>query len=166
MPLFGSVAEYAVLLQGNAALGIPGRMGSTRAGRRRDLDTGQLKLFEYPPALPPGSSTNYFLPTTPLAAFTSPYDLRGEFAFGLDYRGMPLFERSTETNLLMNTAYELDLSANAPRGFSATPLPDMPFSPAELERLLRANDVDVSSLPNRLWRMVDTFRTNPAAGAA
>ena len=71
----------------------------------------------------------------------------------------------TETNLLINTAYEMDLSSSTPRGFTASPVPDMPFSPAELERLLRANDVDACSLPDRLWHLVDTFRNEPRGAA-
>ncbi|MHB8861704.1 MAG: hypothetical protein ACYC6N_04810 [Pirellulaceae bacterium] len=164
MPLFGSVAEYAALLQGNAALGLPGRYGLDGLPGDAGIQTlALLKMFDYPPPSPLASPTNYFLPTTPLAAFASPFDLRGEFAFGLDYRGMPLFERSMETNLLVNTAYETDLSANAPRGLTAAPVSDMHFSPAELERLLRAHDVDVASLPDRLWHLVDVFRTSPGA---
>jgi hypothetical protein len=42
-------------------------------------------------------------------------------------------------------------------------VPDMPFSAAELERLLRSYDVDALSLPDRLWRLVDAFRNDPAA---
>jgi hypothetical protein len=164
MPLFSSVAEYAALLQGNVALGIPGRYGLDQVPGDLGISTlAQLKLLGYPPALPIGSSTNYFLPTTPLSSFNNPFDLRGEFALGLDYRGASLHERSQETNLLLNTPYEIDLSSKAPRGVSATPTPDTPYSLSELERLLRANDVDAYSLPSRLWRIVDTFRNNPDA---
>ncbi|MHB8973617.1 MAG: hypothetical protein ACYC3X_25725 [Pirellulaceae bacterium] len=166
-PLFGSVAEYAALLQGSVALGIPGRYGLDGLPGDASIQTLMLlKMFDYPPSLPLASPTNYFWPTTPLAAFASPFDLRGEFAFGLDYRGMPLFERSMEPNVLANTAYETDLSLSAPRGVSASPVPDMAFSPAELERLLRANDVDVASLPDRLWHLVDAFRNSPAVRRA
>ena len=34
---------------------------------------------------------------------------------------------------------------------------DAPFSPAELERLLRAFDFDADKLPDRLWNLVDAF---------
>ncbi|MCU0963096.1 MAG: hypothetical protein MUF48_23640, partial [Pirellulaceae bacterium] len=176
-PLFASLAdEYRWLLQGNPANGLPGRYGfNALPGDDAIQPLAQLKMLDFPPAWPLAAPTNYFYPTTPLAAFSSPYDLRGEFAFGLDYRGMPLWERSTEPNLLVNTAYELNLSANAPRGMTTARLPealpntmlaptaDTAFSTGELERLLRPHDVDAPSLPDRLWHLVDVFRNNPTA---
>ena len=163
MPLFASVAEYKQLLQGNLVLGIPGRYGLNELPGDNSIQAlALLKLFEYPPPLGV-DPTNYFMPSTPLASFSNPYDVRGELAFGLDWRGMPLHERSIETDVVSNTAYELKLSEDAPRGYSDSPVADMPFSMAELERLLRANDLDVFSLPDRLWHLVDAFRLNQTA---
>ncbi len=43
-------------------------------------------------------------------------------------------------------------------GVAISPLnDDAPFSPAELERLLRAFDDDADKLPDRLWEIVDAF---------
>lgn len=166
-PLFSSAAEYRALLQGNAANGLPGRYGLNMLPGDDGIQIlAQVKLFEYPPALLATSPANYFLPNTPLSAFSSPFDLRGEFALGLDYRGQLLYERSTEPNLVINSAYEADLSGKATSGFSLAPVPDLPFSAAEFERLLRSYDVDVASLPDRLWHLVDVFRNDPGARRA
>ncbi len=145
LPVLANLAEYQALLEGNTALGLPGRYGTdTRPGDVSVQVLAQLKLFEYPPVLA-GTATNYFLPplpvgptSTPLAAFSSPYDLRGELAFGLDYRGMPLYERPMDLDIVGNTAYELNLSGNASSGTAQTPVDDMPFTAAEMEMLLRA----------------------------
>lgn len=172
--LFPTVVEYRQLLQGynHPILGpIPGRYGlNALPGDDAIQPLALLKLSDYPQAMPPNSVTNYFLPATPLSSFSSPYDLRGELAFGLDYRGMPLYERPTRQNVLINSAYELDLSLDAPRGtlqpLTQTTVDDAPFSLAELERLLRYNDVDGQSLPDRLMHLVSTFRDFPVTRRA
>ncbi len=159
-PILNTDAEYQYLLEGNSALGIPGRYGIDAVPGDATVQTlMQLKLFNFPP-VPAPTPTNYFLPATPLASFSSPYDLRGELAFGLDYRGMPLYERPTELNVVGNSAYELNLSGYQSSGLAETAVDDMPFTRAELERLLRANDADSYSLPSRLWHLVDAFRTS------
>ncbi|TWT46820.1 hypothetical protein [Botrimarina hoheduenensis] len=96
----------------------------------------------------------------------------------------PLRDLSTESLLSKDTAtpigiigplatdspYELNLSGDTrrlpPESIAqvntsyATVAPvndDAPFSPAELERLLRAYDADAAALPDRLWNVVDAF---------
>ena len=34
---------------------------------------------------------------------------------------------------------------------------DAPYATADLERILRAHDADIGSLPDRLWNVVDAF---------
>lgn len=87
--------------------------------------------------------------------------------------------RQDARNTPNDSPYELDLSAAAGRlapvslsairrsydangdrlvDDTAAPLnDDAPFSAAELERLLRALDADATSLPDRLWNLVDAF---------
>ncbi|MEX0936933.1 MAG: hypothetical protein WDZ59_03660 [Pirellulales bacterium] len=118
---------------------------------------------------------NYFNPwinatQKNVSAFTSPPDLHGRYAFGLDYRGQPVYQHLDlrgPADLRVDSPYELDLSLDAPRGLqdagnnppgsssSLLPVADMPYSPAELERLLRAHDTDAGTLPSRLWDLVD-----------
>jgi hypothetical protein len=71
--------------------------------------------------------------------------------------------------LVDDSPYELDLSYKSRKGVPQAPpyLPDgtpiasatddAPFATAELERLLRAYDADVGTLPARLWNLVDAF---------
>ena len=144
---------------------LPGRYGFNRLpGDDSVPASALLKMFDYPFPLPARDRTPITsCRNTPLSSFSNPYDLRGELVFGLDYRGMPLYERPSEQNVLINTAYELDLSTDSSRGMVQAPVEDMPFSVAELERLLRHDDVDAFSLPDRLLHLVDTFRNNPIA---
>ncbi len=52
----------------------------------------------------------------------------------------------------LNNPYTLNLSHNAMRGAKQTGATDNPFTPAELERLLRAYDADSGALP-RAWQV-------------
>lgn len=80
-------------------------------------------------------------------------------------------------NLLANTPYEMDLSSPQRRdswasrtnsfGSMVDPVTtfqtslgqndDAPFSPTDLEKVLRGWDLDASTLPSRLWDVVDSF---------
>ena len=51
---------------------------------------------------------------------------------------------------LMNLPYAMNLGRNTSRGLSSPSGPDNPFSPAELERVLRPYDRDAPTLPARL----------------
>jgi len=117
----------------------------------------QFRFFDFP--------QNYF--SGALRGFGSPPDLRGEFAFGIDYRGQPLYEYSGDptnsawNDLLTNSAYEFNLVE--PSGN------DHRFTVHDLERVLRPRDLDSSHLPNRLYDLVsvldidDTDDTDDAA---
>lgn len=118
------------------------------------------------------------------SGFALPPDLRGRYATALSPRGGSVNEptdgwRADLENTPDDSPYELDLSAAARRvapasltavvrsydadengvvDTNAIPLDDdAPFSPAELERLLRALDADADTLPDRLWNLVDAF---------
>ena len=113
----------------------------------------------------------------PLTAFGTPPDLKGSMAVGLDLRGQPLYLPLVDraVNSLdggsndrfawpgVNDPYELDLSRKAPRSPRITRWEDPnshpssqidnPFTVHELERLLRRNDVDAATLPDRLEKL-------------
>lgn len=94
---------------------------------------------------------------------------------------------ATVISTLDDSPYELDLSPAARRlspvsaeavrlsydpddngvvdALSAPLVDDAPFSPAELERLLRAFDADASNLPDRLWEIVDGFNPDKLAAS-
>lgn len=116
-------------------------------------------------------------PLRPASDFGSPIDLKGAMQAALDWRGQPVYQTvwldsktfQDAPNKWTNTAidlsatpiddalvgqpYELDLSPEAPRG-SSLKSADAPFSPQELERLLRPYDVDTMNLPDRLEKLV------------
>lgn len=81
-------------------------------------------------------------------------DLRCRYSLGLNAVGQavtdyPVNRASEFTLLTEDNPYELDLSATGPRGAGGNV--DSPYSLGELERLLRAYDVDAGSLPPRLF---------------
>ena len=91
--------------------------------------------FDYP--------DNY---TTGISSYGSPPDFKGSLAVGLDLRGQPLWKILNDqwANAAADDPYELNLSRH--NRTSA----DSPFTPAELERLLRPRDADCLTLPSRL----------------
>ena len=100
-----------------------------------------IKFFEEP--------QNFFASAGGRSAYSSPPDLRGELAFGLDVFGQPAFEQipGAVAESRADSPYEINLlDRNAA---------DAPFSPAELEPILRPLDYDVSSLPSRLRDNLD-----------
>jgi hypothetical protein len=98
-----------------------------------------FKFYEYP--------NNYFSPSY-LTAFMSNMDMRGLFAFGVDHRGQPLCEGIYDLTVpsypdqLAESPYELNLRTRSGA--------DAPFTIAELEKVLRFQDFDASSLRSRL----------------
>ena len=83
---------------------------------------------------------------------------------GLGYTGPIVNEAASDPNsplLVADSVYESDVTDDGrrgePQGFSLTANDDAMFSPAEFERLLRANDADAGRLPDRLWKLVDAF---------
>jgi hypothetical protein len=95
-------------------------------------------------------------------------DLDGDGVLAVDPSGnlvFPNFAQNESTGMhgmgerweTRNSAYDLDLSRNAPRtGLPTSKIPytiDAPFQPTELERILRYNDLDAPSLPDRLLRL-------------
>ena len=124
-------------------------------------------------------------PSTSSDPYGSPPDLNGNGALGLDVRGQPwygdVFGRYGDGQYLswlrrvvlghrtsdkLDDPYELDLSWSGAARRTDRRLPvrsissvDHPFSPGDLERLLRFNDVDASSLSSRLLQVAEeTFK--------
>lgn len=141
------------------------------------------KLFQYGPARPPYQSNywDFFvspntMDTTKLDAYGAPPDISGTGAVALDLAGRPLYldylYRTVKNPSNMGVAfpavdnpYEINLSQNVPRGMPyplydpstnkqrSIPLPDNPFSVAELERILRPFDKDSATLSGRLFQL-------------
>ena len=97
------------------------------------------------------------------SAYGSPPDLWGRGALALDYNGQPLPYYMGESDETLGDPYEQVLTRN-PAG-NATGPPDAPFTLAEMERLLRADDFDAASLPDRLVRTAPNTFGGPTPAA-
>lgn len=84
--------------------------------------------------------------------YGTPPDIRGTMAVGLDLRGQPIYVNLLDwgTDQFTGNPYQINLGPNIPRGLPRGTPNNNPFSPAELERILRAYDADASLLPQRL----------------
>ncbi len=82
------------------------------------------------------------------SAYGMPPDVMGVGGIGLDYVGQPLAFYMGEDAQSIGDPYESVLNRKS-AGYT-----DAPFTIAELERLLRFDDVDAASLPNRLLASV------------
>ncbi len=106
----------------------------------------QLKFFEEP--------SNYFLPMTyARSSYSSPSDLRGELRFGVSDYGQPMWEEydTSVTEARADSPYELNLVDGGV---------DAPFTPADLERVLRRYDYDRDQLPKRLSDFITDWHSS------
>ena len=103
--------------------------------------------------------------------FASPVDVYGRGGLMLDKAGQPIVPEAVRT-IPYDSPYELNLSRKAvrtssvygtPSVYDVTTVPnnvpnpiDKPFSPAELERILRMYDVDAANLPSRLGNLLSS----------
>ncbi len=148
--------SYSATAQPSA--GTPPYAGLTTGGTEvLASPLGAAKQFELPV---PGSPT---LPT----AYGSPPDLWARGFVAVDIQGTPLTTNMsgppTGAYDTLNNPYVLNLSRRAVRGALYHGATDNPFSPAELEAVLRAYDMDAVSLSSRLAQLLDpTYSaTNP-----
>ncbi len=139
--------------------GVDGVLGVAGMPGTAVLDTlNANKWFEY------GSNYWDFTNVNMAGSFGSPPDVFGVGAVGLDLAGRPLYIGMNYQGLpaqyvgcgsgVTNSPYELNLDPNQTRGVpSSIATVDNPFSPAELERILRPFDRDAPSLPDRLAQL-------------
>lgn len=110
-----------------------------------------LKQFDFTPTASP----------TTLSAYGSPADLRGQGMIGLDVRGAPIMANMGNPTDTIDDPYELNLSRKSVRPATSRTAPpaalsaaDNPFTPAELEQVLRYYDVDAAALPSGLQTLL------------
>ena len=97
--------------------------------------------FAVPGFTPTNASPNIF------DAYGTPPDPQTFGAYALDRAGRPLY--ISLGGPLVNGPYDLDLTRNAPHAVNQVTV-NNPFGAAELESILRCNDRDVATLPQRL----------------
>jgi len=145
----GTHAGVSALLTGGA--GWPGRYGANSSpGTPGEQALSMNRWFEY--------SGNYWSNT--LDSYGTPPDVFGTAAVGLDVGGTPLWRQTIGGGAAtgqqpIDDPYEFDPSQRDARGLASagTQPVDLPFSPAELERVLRCYDRDAPTLPTRLWEL-------------
>ncbi len=93
----------------------------------------------------PGLPDNYY--ALQFSSYGTQPDTRGLGAVGLDPLGQPFRVYMGQNHETLNDPYEFLLAQN---GDGDEGPRDIPFTVAELERLLRFNDIDVQGLPSRL----------------
>jgi hypothetical protein len=161
--LFSGMPAFQALLAGNSSSTPPivGRYGET-AGSAFPGFTGTddpfsyVKQFEFPRTT-----------TTIRTSYTRPPDFWARGLLGLDYRGQPLrygVGSATYPTDSTDDPYELDLSRRVIRAAVSTGGVDNPFTVGELERILRAFDLDAPALPDRLRALLATSTYNNLRG--
>lgn len=130
---------YQSLFIGNTAAGIPGRYG---------LDGGS-PLAGFPNTDDTLSAAkNIGVPQNHLTArssYTSPPDVWGRGAMALDYYGMPLWVDTTGVGSQETVDDPYEMHVDYRRAAA-----DAPFTPAELEQLLRYHDPGATGLYSRM----------------
>lgn len=95
-----------------------------------------------------------FNPATHYKTFRTPLDFYGVMAGAIDQNGMFVWQKRGTVGKYGKSSYERDLGSAQPKGTRITNAPSKPFSPEELERVLRAYDDDSQKLESRLFNIV------------
>jgi hypothetical protein len=99
--------------------------------------------------------------TTALSLYASPPDVWGRGALALDYNGQPITRyMGVGASQRVDDPYEIDLSRNGSQDTGAW---DRPYTLAELERVLRWYDVDMSTQPGRLLQIAQNSLNGTSA---
>ena len=91
---------------------------------------------------------------TQYKTFRTPSDFYGAMAGAIDQNGMFVWQKRGTVGKLGESSYERDLGFTLPKGTRVTNPPSKPFSPEELEGVLRAYDDDSKKLESRLFNIV------------
>ena len=150
-------AELEKLLLGISTR--PGRYSADQVPGASGLDTiAARKFYDIAADFTDNNTAN-------IRSYQTIPDLRGELAVGLDHAGQPRWDtpNSNTSDVRDNNPYQVNLATNGPNGINAAGASDTPFSPSELERVLRHNDVDAELLPDRLAELFSVFTTDSDA---
>ena len=92
--------------------------------------------------------------TTNNKYFRSPLDFYGTMAGAIDQNGMFIWQKRGTVGSFGASSYERDLGLAQPRGNRVTNAPSKPYSPEELEGVLRVYDDDSMKIESRLLNLV------------
>ena len=156
-PVVGNVNDYQRLVRGR--YGMDGEAVSdalaysaTAAPGNKTLDDAisQIQSIGMPRLILKENFNNSY------TGYGSRPDILGVSAWAIDYFGQPVNRYAGQDytlNQTFNDPYEIDLT----RGGNGT---DAPYTMAELERLLRSNDGDATTLPNRILQLASSVASN------
>ncbi|HUE74031.1 MAG TPA: hypothetical protein VMP01_24335 [Pirellulaceae bacterium] len=130
---------YQSLFIGNTAAGIPGRYGFDGGNPLAGVPNTDDTLSA---AKSIGMPQNHL---TTRSSYTSPPDVWGRGAMALDYYGMPLWVDTTGVGSAERVDDPYEMHVDYRRAAA-----DAPFTPAELEQLLRYHDPGATGLYSRL----------------
>ena len=162
----GFTDVYNLILSRYGADGLPGRTHPAAtatpaipatAQQRMELEFSDdplsaLKQSDFPAAQWLRGFFQFRSEAGAITGYGSPPDTSGNGLVALDHYGSPYYLYMNSLRDRVNDPYELDLSAKGVR--PAAGGRENPYSVYELERLLRQYDIDVESLPPRLWSML------------
>jgi hypothetical protein len=175
--------------RGSGRLAATGRYGADQwpgAGADAWDLLAQMKFDEFPLVYRPPAhfaAGIYQAWTSPLDAFNTlarrgfmtPPNLKGRFGLGVDVHGFPNFSGFHPTaqvadgeTTVADSPYEVNLFEDGPRTYLTARGSDGQlhvgkdalFTEAELERILRAYDVDAYQLPSRILQLTDVFSSD------
>ncbi len=108
--------------------------------------------------------------TDPRGAYGTPGDIDGDGSVALDLRGNPIYASHGEGDDAVDDPYEMELLRNGAQrrratvdGSAGVADVDAPFSPADLEVLLRIYDADAGTLSSRLLALAEDTFVNQSA---
>jgi hypothetical protein len=135
---------------------ITARYGSdTRPGGAGEDALSFIKSIGRPAEYAAAISATYGSWDNP-SAYLSPADIFGRGTVGLDYSGRPVWQFASRLRTPDPLNLAIDERANDPYELNLVQPDgkDTPFTPSELERLLRQRDSDAGSLSSRLYELL------------
>ena len=159
-PFFSNNILRNLLLGANT--GTSGRYGLDVANDRKKSRPGDHLEFDFKAQVKMQGVPRWAnRASTDLSNYVTPPDFHGRYRLGLNALGQPVYEAQFDgVPLEQDSPYELDLSLGGSRGENPSTT-DTPYSLAELERVLRAYDVDAGTLPSRIWDFANNGATTP-----
>lgn len=179
LPLFSGFADYQSLLFGK---NVPGRYGEYSLLALPNIVSGAGYTLDPLTRTNPWQDPLHFneyahvpdlfnvASASDTRSYGRPPDMKGMLAVGLDFRGQPVYSALADPTVdptggillhATNSPYELNLSFREQYGASReAQSPDAPFTPAELERLLRIFDIDNGATADRLAQLTGSALNN------
>ncbi len=159
----GETLEPTTMLNGQgfgpADINMDALLGSDIAGdvvnsRKGNNTTSEFFKYCFPELTSLKDAAFTIATTNTNTDFRSPLDFYGVMAGAIDQNGMFIWQKRGTVGSYGASSYERDLGLAQPKGNRITAAPSKPFSPEELERVVRAYDDDAKKLESRLFTLL------------